>query len=190
MTTNRERVWFQDLPGLFTSDNYYRVVPDKGMSLAEQLNAAMRFATYFVVIMFAVERNANVGFVLLFVAGVTYAVWRYKTSVASDLRETMETLDLGRTCDGSGGTCTLPTPDNPFMNRSVFDRQDRPNACSDGPKVDQMTRQYFDAGLFRSADDVFHKEASDRQFYTVPGGDFDATDFYSGFVPSKTKKEW
>ena len=53
-----------------------------------------------------------------------------------------------------------------------------------------MTRQYFDAGLFRSADDLFKNDASDRQYYTVPSGDFDATGFYSGFVPSKTKKEW
>jgi hypothetical protein len=68
--------------------------------------------------------------------------------------------------------CTRPTPENPFMNVLVSDIGDnplRPAACDvEDHRVRNKMHQYFDAGLYRDVDDIFHSKASDRQFYTMP----------------------
>lgn len=64
--------------------------------------------------------------------------------------------------------CTMPTPDNPYMNvlvNEIEDNPDRPPAC---PDVAQESRNAFYAGMPRNADDLFDRQASDWAFYTTP----------------------
>jgi len=68
-------------------------------------------------------------------------------------------------------TCRRPSVDNPFMNPSVadFNNGDVPVACNsfDEDINDNMIVNFND-NLFRDVDEVWERENSQRQFYTVP----------------------
>lgn len=68
-------------------------------------------------------------------------------------------------------SCRVPTKDNPFMNPTSndFELEDPPEACNaeDEDIQDKITNS-FNEGLFRDVGDLFEKENSQRQFYTVP----------------------
>lgn len=63
-----------------------------------------------------------------------------------------------------------PTVDNPFMNAMPFDDRDRgPASIQLGNPVKQMeVESAFDYGTYRDVDDVFNRNNSQRQFYTMP----------------------
>lgn len=63
-----------------------------------------------------------------------------------------------------------PNVDNPFMNAMPFDDRDRaPAAIQLGNPVKQMeVETAFDYGTYRDVDDVFNRNNSQRQFYTMP----------------------
>ena len=58
------------------------------------------------------------------------------------------------------------------MNLSLKDMNEfptRPKACNlSRSDVSAEAQKYFDEGLPRQLDDVFRKNASDRQFFTMP----------------------
>lgn len=79
--------------------------------------------------------------------------------------------DGTRVCTGkTAPACTWSTPSNPFANvllTEYRDNPDRPPACEyDAMKED--VRRNFNRGLIRSAGDVFERENSQRQYYTMP----------------------
>lgn len=66
--------------------------------------------------------------------------------------------------------CQKPSPSNPFMNVLLTDyvsNPKRPTACRMNNAVKKQVNKFFDENLFRDVDDIFHKNASDRQFYTT-----------------------
>lgn len=63
--------------------------------------------------------------------------------------------------------CTQPTADNPFMNRLVFDDPNKPPACNPF-EVKEDTRKFFNQDLWRNASDVWQKQNSQREYYTMP----------------------
>ena len=71
-----------------------------------------------------------------------------------------------------GVRCVPPTADNPFMNPLLSDyRSDptRPAACpiTDEDVKKDATSKFYD-NLFRDVNDVYGKNSSARQFYTLP----------------------
>ena len=41
-----ETIWFKDLPGLITKDNFLQFFPTSSMSYVEQINSIVRFSIY------------------------------------------------------------------------------------------------------------------------------------------------
>jgi hypothetical protein len=66
--------------------------------------------------------------------------------------------------------CRNPTVDNPFMNPSVadFNTENVPVACnSDDEDIKKDMELKFNEDIYRDIEDVFDKQNSQRQFYTV-----------------------
>jgi hypothetical protein len=78
--------------------------------------------------------------------------------------------DVSLSQSGEAVACSRPTPHNPFGNMTAYDiatNPNRPPACPyDDVKEEQ--RAYFNKGLVRNLTDVYERENSQRQFYTVP----------------------
>jgi hypothetical protein len=67
--------------------------------------------------------------------------------------------------------CRKPTIDNPFMNplQADFNVENPPTACNvDDDEISEKVSNAFNDNLFRDVSDVFGRENSQRQFYTVP----------------------
>jgi hypothetical protein len=70
--------------------------------------------------------------------------------------------------------CRVPNKDNPFMNPSLHDygsNQSPPKSCPsyNNVGVQRRVEELFNKDLYRDVTDVFGKQNSQRQFYTVPG---------------------
>ncbi len=66
--------------------------------------------------------------------------------------------------------CTRTTVENPFMNPSIVDIQynsNRPAAC-DIDKVKDRVENNFKKRVFKDVNDIWGKDYSAREFYTVP----------------------
>ena len=68
--------------------------------------------------------------------------------------------------------CRLPSKDNPFMNPTFGDytNGNMIKSCNsyDNSVVRNMSNEYFNNDLYRNPDDIFNKENSQREFYTMP----------------------
>lgn len=167
----KERFWLDDPVTFATNVDYAtKFIPDKNMNLAEQLNATMRFALYFSIIVYIVRQDYRVFFFVIFVAFVTIVINNVDRNSKNKRTQILEKLDL--THDRQHGLCIKPTKNNPFMNVIPTDYQDfpsRPKACNISKRpIKKIVNQYMDGGLYRDVDDVFHRKASGRQFYTMP----------------------
>lgn len=70
----------------------------------------------------------------------------------------------------AGGSCQMSSPNNPFANVLLTDYADNPDrapAC-DYDVMKKEIRRNFNRGLIRDAHDVFEKENSQRQYFSMP----------------------
>lgn len=190
-----ERIWFQDIQALFNEYNYNKFFPSAEMTFAEQLNSLLRFAIYFSVLVFFVRKDTQIFFVPIFVAGFTYLL--YTVDTKNKQRERFYVKSKGLQEDPrSKKLCIRPTKENPFMNVLVSDYAENPTrrpACNvtEG-KTKKIVKKFFDNNLYRDVSDIYDKNASDRNFYTMPstivGGDQGAFAQYL-YGQGKTCKE-
>lgn len=69
-------------------------------------------------------------------------------------------------------TCRIPTPENPFMNPTLNDigLDLPPEPCNvDDELIQDKITNAFNDNLFRDVSDLFERQNSQRQYYTVPG---------------------
>jgi hypothetical protein len=164
------------------------------MTLVEQLNAAMRFAIYFATITLIIRRDNRILFFIVFVAFLTLIINKYHENTRNKRKDILERLMISE--DRERGLCTKPTKNNPFMNVQFGDYSafpSRPPACNISKRpIRNLASSYFDEGLYRDIGDVFQRNTSDRQFYTMPVTTIpnNQTDFAKWlYEPSKTCKE-
>lgn len=165
-----EKIWYEDIHHFITKENYYLIWPSKEMAFAEQLNCLMRFSIYFAIVVFLIKKDANILFIPIFMGIFTYYIYMVDTQNKQNEKMLMEKMSVMK--DGvTGKTCQIPTANNPFMNVLMTDyvaNPQRAKACTITNKVKKNINKHFDDNLFRDIDDIFHKNASDRQFYTTP----------------------
>lgn len=165
-----EKIWYKDLHGFITAKNYHVFFPSASMTFEEQMNALMRMAIYFSIILFIVKHDSNIFFIPVFMACLTYLLVTVDERNKASDRDVLDKAGL-REDFRSREVCQKPTRNNPFMNVLVSDyatNPGRPKACRLEGRVKQEIKKNFDYNLYRDVDDVFHKKASDRQFYTTP----------------------
>lgn len=170
-----ERIWFLDPRGFMVpppgdEDRLVRIVPLPGQALTAQLNAIMRFALYYGVLLVAFRRSMWGVWVPLLAGGLTWIVYSADSKSDDAAREKMAALQLeadGRTCD----LRVRPTRDNPYMNVLLTDIDRFPTrpAAADvtDPRVSRRVEKAAEHDLYRDQVDVFDRNTSSRQFYTT-----------------------
>lgn len=166
-----ELIWYRDLIGFMTRDTFLLFVPTANMSLAAKINAVMRFTLYFVLLMILFSGNLSYAYIILGVAAVTAAIYELERREGFAKREQFVKNNLAQDVV-TGESCVRPTQDNPFMNvlmNEYSQNPERPKACNvEQEGVKDMVSDYFNETVIRDVDDIFYKNASDRQFYTTP----------------------
>jgi hypothetical protein len=159
--------WYRDPRALVEP----AILPTRDMSLVQQMNAVMRLAILFTIIMVLIKRDMRFMFATAFVAGMTMVVLE-SDRYAKKSRESFERARSNEYDRYTDKLCRQPTLDNPFQNVTINDiREDptRPPACDSARhSVKARVSKFFDTNLYRDIDDIFHKKASDRQFYSTP----------------------
>ena len=168
---SNEKIWYEDVANfLFNQETLTKFIPDKNMHLIEQLNSIMRFALYFTLIVLIIKRDYRVLYFAIFIGIVTFIIYQNYVKQSESKKELFERLNI--TQDNKNKKCYKPTKNNPFMNVLLSDYVDfanRPPACKiTNPKVVQDVSKYFNENLVRDSNDIFSKNASDREFYTTP----------------------
>lgn len=167
-------IWYSDPCKTFLSkDTVLDFIPEKSMSLVLQLNAAMRFVLYFAIIMFALDPLSraflNSLSTVIVVGLVTAIIHLNETKDDCMKKSIMEHLNLQY--DPNNNIGAKPTKDNPFMNFSFDDHLNFPSHKASDPlstAVQAEIQVEFDKNQFHDVDDVFNRQNSTRQFYTMP----------------------
>jgi|APGre2960657468_1045069.scaffolds.fasta_scaffold36193_2 hypothetical protein len=163
----QEHIWYDDLAGWFTAANYYKVMPSESMSLAERLNAVTRLFLYIGIVLTVVTfdyRYLVIGIAACLLSIAMYEFDRRKKVAAERFLDENDLTIMDRK------VCARSTVDNPFMNANlVTDARDRPSACDvSHPAIAAQIEGNFGKRVFTNATDIYGRESSSRQFYTMP----------------------
>lgn len=165
--------WYDNIDILYKTDKLIEFFPIKEQTLPERFNAIMRLSIYISLLLYINNQYDSKYLFIILVAGVL-TVYIYKNQPKVELLN-------GDISDIGGSTrprCTKPTLDNPFMNVTMKDYLntdengnivDRPEACDiNDPEIKKMADEAFNNNLYRDVSDVWGKNNSQRQFFTMP----------------------
>lgn len=188
---HNDAIWYEDPSVLIVPDVMAYLHPlgeTDATSTEARHNGAMRFSLAATLIALALDpEHPQVPLSLLAIGALaSVVVHRHqrgaRATAARARAEALaaEGLALNRAMGcvgGDGEVCRAPTRSNPFMNRSIAELPDRDRLETDAPPpcdardpmVQADMERHFQGGLLaRDADDMFDRNTSSRQFYTVP----------------------
>ena len=159
--------WFNDYKILIDKDRLTEFFPNQFMSHSEKLNAILRFSIYATSMLMLYYKTLNLFIIPLFVAGITLYIYKFKKlpeKQDEDKEHDIIMKELKESCD-------VPTKENPFMNTLVHELNDgpkKPNCNVEDEDVKEEQEKHFNYNLYKDVNDVYNKNNSQRQFYTVP----------------------
>lgn len=155
--------WYDDYKVLFENpDEFY---PSHDMSLVAKLNAITRLALYIGVILVLITMNYVYLYIPIGIGLFTIFVYRMQKDNVEKFFADYDRLN----CDKP--PCIKPTSNNPFMNfNNITDDRDRPPACKsyDNKEIKKDIEEKFNENLYRDVGDLYGKNNSQREFYTMP----------------------
>lgn len=181
-TTSPEPIWYSDPVGVILGNGsnrrYLEFIPTQRMTFAAQLNAVVRFALYFCLIVFAAKRSVGVFFILFAVLAITATMYHFDTNTnanaSSSISSSISSISNPQRRRSSADCSRSPSRDNPFMN-PVYGagaeamRANAQQACDAmKPSVKANIAAKYGSSLVTSVDDLWQTAGSNRQFYTVP----------------------
>jgi hypothetical protein len=182
-----DKYWFQDFNVLLNTDVFYL---KSGMSYVEKVNTIVRLSIFIGVVASIVMRNYLYLYIPILTMLLTYVLYLFRQidksqkmdTSNSQLKEKLsQNVDTNSTLNAvfdaqnelehfnnskSIKDATYPSQSNPFMNPLPFDSRDRPEAINQS-SVSSRINKYFNRNLFKEIGDIFNKENSQREFYTV-----------------------
>jgi len=164
-----EKIWYDDLPGFLTPENYYVILPVPNMSFEEKVNALVRFFIYFGIILSLIKSDYKYMMFGIIAAIISVVVVEFEHSQRQKAERFLQDQDLA-VVDNT--MCVRSTVDNPFMNPTIADityNPTRPKACNtSNPCIQNQIDKNFNARLYRDVSDLYGNMSSQREFYTVP----------------------
>jgi hypothetical protein len=145
-------LWYNKPQILFNKwDQFF---PTNNLSKEEKINAIVRFAIYYAVIIVLLNQDLKWLSVSVVLILISYFLGHYNKIEQENFES----------------TCTEPTKDNPFMNFTLGDYSkdvNRPPAC-DYKKVKDKIKKEFEKDIVPDPADLWGQNISQRQFFTMP----------------------
>lgn len=154
-----DKIWYDDISVL--AKRWKEFFPTPEQTSEERVNALVRLVAYATLAAFAYNREVRT---LVMGAAVVAVV-----SFAFGQRRGNEAFPMAPLRASNDTRCTPPSRENPFSNVLLTDlgKPERPPACAYDAVKDSV-KENFNAGLFRNATDIYEKENSQHQYYTMP----------------------
>jgi hypothetical protein len=156
MTENyNDKVWYKN-PIVLIS-NMDEFIPTNDLSRIDKINAITRFAIYYSIIIIICRLDSK----WLSVSVVLILLSLFLGSKESFIDNISNTKD---------NVCYYPKPNNPFMNFTLYDNMKNPNrkAACNYSNVKQDIRNAYKSNIHADALDIWGRNITDRQFYTMP----------------------
>ena len=175
-----DKFWFNDMGILFRKDRLTEFFPTLDMTLEEQMNSVVRFSIYSGVLLYLYNQNYLMLYLPIAGFALTKVIYDIRKPETENTDEKMgneritedneldEELENNRT-EIDGKECIKPTKNNPFMNPNHTDKMDdKPEACpTDNKDIREEMNEKFMHNLYQDVSDVFGRNNSSRQFYTI-----------------------
>lgn len=170
--------WYKDPSILYDKDYIYEIFPSKRFDINRKLNSLLRLSILYSIIVFLINKDNRYIILPFVIAIVTWIVWSRQSDTHNDdiLEQSMNNkLDDLVMINDLATECRVPTKDNPFMNPNLIefsnDNVRMPKSCPsyNNIGVQKRVEELFNQDLYRDVKDVFGKNNSQRQYYTVPG---------------------
>jgi len=179
--------WVDDYTILINGNRLSDFFPSKEFSFSENLNAIVRFSVYCSLLLYLFGNSYIVFYIAIGAFAITYILWTFRDITEGFLEK--------EKYKGDRSVEVKPTIDNPFMNVLLTDYMDNPERkpvpITDTVEEEIENKFYFN--LYRELGDVYEKNHSERQFFTMPCTTIpnDQDDFANWlYKTGKTKKEW
>lgn len=175
--------WYGHVSILWDTSRLTEFFPTASMTLAEKLNAIVRFGLY-TGILLALFRSS---YIALYVPIALFAVTKVLYDQNEEPEKSIEVEMTPRQYENpiidalpdrnpvtvvDGKKCVQPTADNPFGNLLLTDLKhdpERPAACPiTDPVVAAAAEDKFTENLWSDVQDVWGRKNASRQFYTMP----------------------
>ena len=162
-------LWINEPKILLTNLNQFFI--NNNLSENENKNAIARFGFYLGCLILLFDQDIH--WLLLSVIIILYSLIYNKKTIDNFLNSKINELFdpisniITPTPDPN---CQEPTKDNPFMNYTIGDLIDNPNkkpACKYKDVKDKVKKE-FKKNVFTDTYDLWGKNTSDRQFFTMP----------------------
>lgn len=169
MSMKGDPIWFRDLRVLFRRDRLREFFPTRDQTFEERINALVRLIVYVSVLVYLYNRDSK--YPLYGLACIALITLAY-TSKKAETFKTVSAYQQFRAAsvEAAPAPCTGPTNDNPFGNMlltDLADNPDRPAACLYDNDAEQVEDK-FNHNLYRNLSDVYSKQNSQRQYYSMP----------------------
>ena len=169
---NSDPFWLDKISILFKKERLIEFFPTYKMTLIEKLNAITRLGIYLGLVLYFVTKKYLYLYIPIIVGSFTIFIFKtqrenielYFNSYNSELnRENKKILEKKK--------CTKTSINNPFMNFNVItDDPARTEACDTWNSKEEAKKveDNFNYNLYRDVSDLYGKNNSQRQFYTMP----------------------
>lgn len=175
--------WFDHPSILLQTNRLTEFFPTTVMTMAEKLNAIVRFSVYASILLYLSTHEliwVYIPFVTMIMSHIIY-LNHPKPDRELSGAEILEQVGGGKDnlellhnykLDKNGQLCQQPTKNNPFMNVLISDYLDAPNrppACNpEDPEVAKEIEHHFNHNLYKDINDVWNRGNSQRQFVVNP----------------------
>lgn len=165
MTDNKDNIfWYDNIWILFDKPDLF--YPSYEMNLIEKLNAIVRLSIYISIILIIFGKNYLYIYIPIMIGLFTILIYKMQKK---NIEQFFGEYDKNN-CD-KDKPCIKPTSDNPFMNFNyITDDRLRPPACNsfNDKEIKEDIEEKFNTNLYRNVGDLYGKNNSQREFYTVP----------------------
>ena len=166
--------WFEKFSILYDKKYLFEILPKKEFDLSRKLNALLRFTIYYCLTLYLMDtKRFQMLYFILGMAIFTYVIHsKYKTAFINTVNNKLMNDSQNVNMNDLNGEYSLPSKDNPFMNPLITDYGKdtyKPAINSYNNKgVQRVIEENFEEDLYKDVTDIFGKNNSQRQYYSVP----------------------
>lgn len=157
---------------MFWIDNFNELlkpvlVPTDYMTIEEKLNTLTRLIVFICFILAIVLQESKIILLMIILVIIIIIVYQFQKRTQDNLDTFLDDNNI-KVVENS--VCTKPTKNNPFMNPSFVNMNNADDeACPINDKnIARSIDDIFNSTIFRDSDDIYDRNTSKRQFYTVP----------------------
>ena len=163
-------LWITNIPILYEKKYLFEIIPLKKFDFNRKLNALVRLSIYYSIILYIISktRNKNIFLIPIGVGIFTVIIGKkLKDNINSSI---LKYNNINNPIEALDSNCRVPTDNNPFMNPTLYNENNDISPCLsyNNKGVQKEIEDKFNNGLYRNSSDIFNKNNSQRQFYTVP----------------------